>query len=190
MDCYLRFFNTIMCLSEVTIFVNGNKMESLQQNCFTKYYKAMEGDYLIEIKHNDTMIASEQFSLTNDTAYTICVSGIGDTIRLCKVTDLTSSKTNSTNLQFVNLSLDEHYSIYINNKKVVNSLHYNKTTNNFSAIPKNYRLRIKSFSTNKTKVKINKLNLLPKTSYTLYITGIDTKYNGLHVLLAPIPSPF
>lgn len=182
MNCYVRFFNSIMGSKDIKVMMGDVEVtKALDYPKFTEYFKCMAGKHEVKIYKGTEMLYKEAVYIKKGDILTLCIAGSYMFYDIFPVLDRKENHSNTVaEMRFVNLvPFDTKYNVYMDTKKVVEGLNYRDISGFTTFSPRNYRMIAENYYTEKPAVIHPSANIKPNYIYTTYVVGNEKDKNGL-----------
>ncbi len=185
MNCYVRFFNSVYDTKNIKVMMGDNIIsKKLNYPKFTEYFKCVSGTHEVKIYKDDELIYREDILINEGDILTCCLAGNCMFYDLFTVLDKKENHSNTVaEMRFVNLvPYDTKCNIYLDKTLTVEGLDYREVSNFYELQPKNYKMLVSDYYTDKPKVIHPRANVKDKYIYTTYIVGNYKEKNGLLIV--------
>lgn len=187
---YLNFFNALVSVPAIDIYVNGKKVVSdLKYEEFTEFYVVFPGYYRIQIFESGQTkdeYSSTIINLIGYRVYTVTISGLKDHACLLLVNDcIYPIPEGDAYLRFVQISPNAPLlKVYFDGDLILTELDFREITRYLSTKANVHDITFKDYISDTVILEVHDLNMENETAYTAYTFGDFYSAEGLQIVIA------
>lgn len=187
---YLNFFNALVSVPAIDIYINGKKVISnLKYKEFTEYYVVFPGYYRIQIFEAGQMedeFTTTIINLIGYRVYTVTISGLEDHACLLLVNDcIYPIPEDYAYLRFVQISPNAPLlKVYLDDNLILTELDYKEISRYLSATAKVHDITFRDYISDQILIEVHDFSMESETAYTAYTLGDFFSEEGLQIVIA------
>ncbi|KAF5076815.1 DUF4397 domain-containing protein [Anaerotignum sp.] len=187
---YLNFFNALVSVPAIDIYINGKKVVSdLKYSEFTEYYLVFPGYYRIQIFEagkTEDEFSTTVINLIGYRIYTVTISGLEDHACLLLVNDcIYPVPEDYAYLRFVQISPNAPLlKVYFDDNLVLTELDYREISRYLSTTAQVHDITFRDYISDHILLEVHNFSMENETAYTAYTLGDFFSEEGLQIVIA------